>query len=228
MMSSLSPPPGFRGLDAKGPLKIYHRNFPHWRQDGATYFVTLRLADSLPQSKLNELREIREAFSRRHSQSLSTSQLEHVLRETMRKAERWLDQGYGKCWLRNQPARKMLEDRMLSSHGAACDLAAFVIMPNHGHVIVRPADPGGTPLELVLGRWKGASACEVNKLFGFSGPLWQQESFDRIIRDEEHLWNCLQYLGNNPRRAVLKPHEYSLWLNPAWEKLGWQFVTEQW
>jgi len=38
---------------------MYHRNLPHWRQDGATYFVTYRLADSLPQCKLDELKELK-------------------------------------------------------------------------------------------------------------------------------------------------------------------------
>ena len=224
-MWSLSPPPGFRGLDVEGPLEIYDRNLPHWRQDEATYFVTFRLADSIPQSKLAELHEMKKALSHRKWQSLSTPQLERVLREMTRKAEKWLDQGYGKCWLRNPSAREVLADRMLGSHGTTCDLGAFVIMPNHSHAIIRPLEPGETPLELILGRWKGASARDINKLFEVTRPLWQQESFDRIVRNEEHLWNCVQYLGNNPHRAGLKPNEYSLWLNPRWEKRGWRFAT---
>ena len=48
-------PPGFRGLDPNKSLRIYTRHLPHWRQDGATYFVTFRLADSLPEAKLIEI-----------------------------------------------------------------------------------------------------------------------------------------------------------------------------
>jgi putative transposase len=53
-------PPGFKGLRSDLPIVRYIRHLPHWRQDGATYFVTFRLADSLPQTKLDELRRIKE------------------------------------------------------------------------------------------------------------------------------------------------------------------------
>ncbi|MEX0715729.1 MAG: hypothetical protein WD066_04045 [Planctomycetaceae bacterium] len=55
------------------------------------------------------------------------------------------------------------------------------------------------------------------------GALWQEESFDRIIRDAEHLWQCLQYIGRNPRFAGLPRDAYSLWVNPKWEACGWRF-----
>jgi hypothetical protein len=54
-MWNLPPPPGFQGLHPEKPVTIYQRHLPHWRQDGASYFVTCRLADSLPQVKLQEL-----------------------------------------------------------------------------------------------------------------------------------------------------------------------------
>ena len=52
---NLPAPPGFQGQRDDLPLKIYQQHLPHWRQDGATYFVTFRLHDSLPQAKLREL-----------------------------------------------------------------------------------------------------------------------------------------------------------------------------
>ena len=58
-MWNLPAPPGFHGLHPHKPLTMYHRNLPHWRQDGATYFVTYRLADSLPQCKVDELKELK-------------------------------------------------------------------------------------------------------------------------------------------------------------------------
>ena len=51
-MINPAPPPGFRGLNPEQPVQIYYRHLPHWRQAGATYFVTFRLADALPQEKL--------------------------------------------------------------------------------------------------------------------------------------------------------------------------------
>ena len=52
-------PPGFRGWDPDKRVRIYTRHLPHWRQDGATYFVTFRLADSLPEAKLTEIKNLR-------------------------------------------------------------------------------------------------------------------------------------------------------------------------
>ena len=54
-MWNLTAPPGFQGLCADEEVTIYVRHLPHWRQPGATYFVTFRLHDSLPQCKLREL-----------------------------------------------------------------------------------------------------------------------------------------------------------------------------
>jgi hypothetical protein len=64
-MWNLPPPPGFQGLHPDKPVTVYQRHLPHWRQDGATYFVTFRLADSLPQSKLEELAGLKAAWERR-------------------------------------------------------------------------------------------------------------------------------------------------------------------
>ena len=58
---NLSAPPNFRGLHPDLPVTMYHRHLPHWRQEGAIYFVTFRLADALPQDKLDYLKRLRAA-----------------------------------------------------------------------------------------------------------------------------------------------------------------------
>jgi REP element-mobilizing transposase RayT len=98
-------------------------------------------------------------------------------------------------------------------------------MPNHVHAVVRPLTPVALPLEMVLQQWKGGSSCKINRLLKQSGTLWQRESFDRIIRDEEHLWRVIQYIGRNPRNAGLSPSDVRLWIRPAWTALGWRFET---
>src|SRR5437773_263831 len=45
---------------------IFHINLPHWRQEGVTYFVTWRLGDSLPQSKLRQHAAERDAWIKAH------------------------------------------------------------------------------------------------------------------------------------------------------------------
>jgi putative transposase len=65
---NLQPPPGFQGLREDLRLTVYEQILPHWRQDRATYFVTFRLDDSLPQSKLRELEFFMAEWQRRHPQ----------------------------------------------------------------------------------------------------------------------------------------------------------------
>ena len=63
---NLPPPTGFRGLNPDLPITVYHRHLPHWRQEGATYFATFRLADALPQEKLQFLKRLRDEWERTH------------------------------------------------------------------------------------------------------------------------------------------------------------------
>src|SRR5262249_46179156 len=125
----------------------------------------------------------------------------------------------GSCRLRSADAAAAVSESMR----ARCELDCFVIMPNHVHAIVRPLQPKLDPLEKVLRSWKGSSARKINELHGRSGVLWQRESFDRIIRDETHLWQVLQYIGNNPRKSGLTSAQTVLWIRPEWVKLGWIF-----
>ena len=64
---------------------------------------------------------------------------------------------------------------------------------------------------------------EINRQRGERGTLWQRESCDRIIRDEEHLWRVIQYIGRNPTNAGIDPSTCPLWIRPSWIKCGWNF-----
>jgi len=100
-------------------------------------------------------------------------------------------------------------------------------MPNHVHAVVRPLDGSAKPLEAIVGGWKQFSAGRINRERGSRGEVWQDETFDRIIRDEEHLWRAIQYIGRNPGKANLAPDAYSLWVRPEWEALGWTFESRR-
>lgn len=222
-MWNLPAPAGFQGFRDDLPLTFYQQLLPHWRQDGATYAVTFRLADSLPQSKLQELRADKAEWLRRHPPPRANAVLDAWSRAMMERVDAWLDQGMGGCLLRAPSIREPLIASMRASDGKTCELGAFVVMPNHVHAIVRPLDPQQVALESVLKHWKGVSASEINRTLDRTGALWQRESFDRLIRDEEHLWRALQYLGRNPHKARLPDGEFDRWVNPAWESCGWKF-----
>ena len=87
---------------------------------------------------------------------------------------------------------------------------------------MRPYD--GFKLEDELGAIKRTTSRFVNQGEGLSGQLWTQESYDRIIRDEEHLYRVVQYIGNNPANAKLPATQWYRWINPAWEEAGWKFT----
>jgi putative transposase len=130
-MWNLPPPPGFQGLREDLPLRVYLRHLPHWRQDGATYFVTYRLGDSLPQAKLRELRHLRTAWLRQHPQPVAEEALQQLSREIMQRVERWLDQGMGSCVLRQEDAAKAVVDELHKYDDRRYELDAFVVMANH-------------------------------------------------------------------------------------------------
>jgi REP element-mobilizing transposase RayT len=108
--------------------------------------------------------------------------------------------------------------------GKHYELGCYVVMPNHVHAVVRPLCPAATPLEEVLRLWKGSSSRAMNQALDSVGPVWQRESYDRIIRDAEHLYRVLQYIGNNPVKAKLPVGAYRLWIRPDWVKQGWNFT----
>jgi putative transposase len=82
---------------------------------------------------------------------------------------------------------------------------------------------GDFELEDILESWKGYVGHMVNQRLRRQGTLWQEESFDRIIRDEEHLFRVVQYIGDNPKRARLPRDRWYRWLHPDWEAAGWGF-----
>ncbi|MCA9175248.1 MAG: transposase [Planctomycetales bacterium] len=144
------------------------------------------------------------------------------LRKEFRQVEKWIDAGHGACWLRQPRYAGKMIDTLMHSHQVHYELGCFAVMPNHVHLVVRPF--GGVQLENLIGAIKTITAREINRREARSGPLWHQESYDRILRDEDHLWHVVQYIGRNPRQAGLPKHDWHRWLNPAWEPYGWRFV----
>lgn len=219
---NLAPPPGFQGLDENQPVRFHARHLPHWRQDGTTYFVTFRLCDSLPQSKLNELRAVRAEWLQRHPAPRGHDAWQSLLRSMSERVERWLDEGMGACLLKEPGHASHVVESLHHFDGERYELDCYVVMPNHVHVIVRPTRG---ELEDIVGGWKQHSALWIGRAINAEGGIWQQESFDRIIRDEEHLYRTLQYIGRNPVKAGLALGTYSLWLRPDWAALGWRIET---
>ena len=81
-----------------------------------------------------------------------------------------------------------------------CDLHAFVVMPNHVHLLITPT----IPLARVMNWIKGVSARQANLLLDRTGkPFWQDESFDHWVRHWREFEKIRDYIHENPVRAGL-------------------------
>jgi REP element-mobilizing transposase RayT len=78
-------------------------------------------------------------------------------------------------------------------------LHAFVVMPNHVHLLATPH----VSADQWLGPLKGFTAHEANRLLGTRGPFWQEESFDRLVRSDEEFDRIRFYIEQNPVKAGL-------------------------
>ncbi|EMI21614.1 hypothetical protein RMSM_01458, partial [Rhodopirellula maiorica SM1] len=134
---NLPAPPNFRGLHPDLPIRIYQRHLPHWRQVGASYFVTFRLADSIPQQQLQALKRWREIWERNNPEPRSESQWKELAREITSKTERWLDDGYGACELEQPQIATLMRDSLLKFQDDRYFVSCFEIMPNHVHVVMK-------------------------------------------------------------------------------------------
>ncbi len=254
-----TPPSRLNELDLSQPVSHSPGgNLPHWRQDGTTYFVTFRLADSLPKTKLRQWTLERNEWLERNpkptvgrdgdvasteenvdatspsrtgepdmenvdavspprsssakerggdtASTLQDWQREYRVRFT-EKLDCWLDAGSGNCILQQPEARSILEDSLRYFSGERYRLDAYVIMPNHVHVLVTPL--GEHTLSKIIKGWKSVSTREINKLRGERGEdtastikkssvVWQKESFDHIVRDSESLGDFIKYIDENP------------------------------
>jgi type I restriction enzyme R subunit len=103
---------------------------------------------------------------------------------------------------------KSVAEALRHFDGERYELASFMVMPNHVHVLFRPL--GDHVLADILKSWKGFTAREINKRLGKKGGLWQGEYWDRLIRNERHFSKVAEYIRENPVKARLREGEFIL------------------
>jgi REP element-mobilizing transposase RayT len=185
-------------FNPEASLLIRRGNLPHWRQEGAIYFVTFHLADSLPQTKLDYLRHEKEPWLRLSPEPHTDGQKREYHERFTQTVDRWLDADYGCCILARPDCRAIMEVSLLHFDGVRYDLGEFVVMSNHVHAIV--ARLAAYQLTGILHAWKSFSAHQFNRVLTERGPIWHRESFDHIVRSAAHLAKFEAYIRNNPKR----------------------------
>lgn len=200
---------GFRGWHERGYL-------PHRDEPGLTQFVTSHLADTFPAS----LRSEWEHFAKVEDD-----------RERREMIEEYLDRGRGECHLGRPEVAKLVEDNFWQ-FGECCgsqtrapkpegcgsqsrapeqvaryELRAWVIMPNHVHVLFKV---GTVSMAEIVGAWKKHTGRLANKHLGKRGAFWAEDYFDTYMRDVEHEARTVRYIENNPTKAklVLDPKDW--------------------
>jgi putative transposase len=170
----------FRGLPWLRML-YYRRKLPHWVPDSAIIFITWRLAGSAPPTRPEIL-----------TAEIPFAEQDRILDRTRE----------GPFWLRDSRIAKIVLDALLygESPRDLYTLYAWVIMPNHVHVVFEPK----APLPDIMQWLKGRTSRVANRILGRTGkPFWQDESYDHWIRSTQELDEVIAYVETNPVNAGL-------------------------
>ncbi len=200
-------PPAVSGASRPrfGSVEIRDRGrLPHWESDAACYFVTFRLADSLPQSVLQGFLSERQAIVTTAAQlgrELSRDERRKLAVLFSVRIERYLHAGRGQCLLKRDDCAAIVDRALHHFDGKRYRLHAWCVMPNHVHAVMKMFP--GQRLASVLHSWKSFTAHEINKALGRHGAVWAREYFDHLVRDEAELERVVRYVLNNPVKAGL-------------------------
>jgi putative transposase len=185
---------------------------PHFESPDVIQHVTFHLADSLPQTALLKLEA-----------ELKTLPAEKQDVERRKRVDAWIDAGHGSCILQNPGIASMVQGSLLAFDSERYRLLAWVVMPNHVHVLFQPIN--GWEVSKIVASWKKFTARRIhawerqspdwqqfrdfapgnaNLLIGGSGSVvWHREYWDRFIRNQRHFEQAVSYIHLNPVKAGL-------------------------
>jgi len=125
-----------------------------------------------------------------------------------------------KRWVLPESTRQVVLRHCLHDHGVKLQVHGIVVMPDHVHIIFTPLkDDEGNPFGLaeIMSGIKGASAHSVNKALNRRGKVWQDESFDHVLRSDESTHSKVLYICENPvRKGLVATEDEYPWLWREW------------
>ncbi len=175
---------------------------PHWTREGAMYSIAFRLADSLPEHVVEAWKLEREKIASNaelQTRALTEHEEKRLMQLYSEKVEKYLDAGHGECWLKDGRIAVIVRDALRHFDGQRYEIVAWCVMPNHVHAVVRPR--AGRHLSDILHSWKSFTANRINETLGRTGAVWQAESYDHLIRDEQDFQHAITYVLDNPTAA---------------------------
>lgn len=195
-----SDPSKLNFVSLKGSVSIRDRRYlPHWEKEGATYFVTFRLANSMP-------RHVIELWAE------ELANLDASVRkwQMIKKIERYLDIGGKGCLLLDGRCADIMAGALQFYEGERYIHFAWCVMPNHVHTVFQLL--GDQRLSKVIQNWKSYTSHSINKVLGSKGEVWHREYFDHIVRSPQQLEKAIRYVQTNPMRAGLTDWK---WVYPS-------------
>ncbi len=179
-----------------GPAWHSRGYMPHFDGSHVVQHVTYHLADSLPAEVLARLAEEVSRIPPRRQDG-----------ERRKRMEAWLDAGHGSCLLRSPEAAALVQGAFLHFDAVRYGLLAWVVMPNHVHVLFAPM--AGWQVARIVASWKSFTGRRLSALRSTTQParlvprVWSREYWDRYIRDREHFDTTVSYIHANPVKAGL-------------------------
>ena len=172
------------------PIGWHSRGYlPHF--DGGEVFqsITFRLCDSMPENLIEEWNLELEREGEEFDDKLRY------------RIEAYLDRGKGACYLKDPRIGNLVQSALLYFDGERYRLSAWVVMPNHVHLLAAPLPTHS--LSGIMHSIKSYTSQEANKMLTRSGRFWFEDYFDRYIRNAQHFDNAVSYIETNPVRAGL-------------------------
>lgn len=183
----------------------------HYDVPGVVQLITFRQADSVPARLL-----------RFYGASLAAappgSRAEKAWRINEH-LEAYLARGRGTRRLADPRAAAIVQESLLYRDGRDYDLIAWIVMPNHVHVLIRRGDH--STLAAIALRWKSWTAKRINEIHGRSGRFWHPEVHDRYMRDIEDVGRAIKYVELNPVKADLCKHPLEWQFSSAHGRAEW-------
>jgi REP element-mobilizing transposase RayT len=161
---------------------FHRRNLPHLYYDKGFYFITSNLANSIPIEFLRKLK-----YTSRSSDDIKSKRLFKKYDTLLH-----LDE-YGEKYLLNSFCAEMVKYTIHYPDGNEYKLICYCIMPNHFHLVIELL-PDNKGISKIMQSIKRISATECNRFLNRKGKFWQDESYDRLIRDERELYNVINYV----------------------------------
>jgi putative transposase len=175
-------------------VDFHRRRLPHFHAIGVPIFPTWRLHGSLPSN-------------RRFNPSLTDG-------EAFVAMDRVLDESrLGPLYLSIPDVARVVVEAIEYRHLRQYELHCYAVMPNHVHLLITPS----IEVPRLTQSLKRHSARRANLILGLTGkPFWQDESYDRLVRNREEFQRVAHYIANNPVKAGLAPQPESFpWSSAA-------------